>query len=146
MHASGRQRDRHQWAQRRDGCSQRYRLASFWLAIRKLWSDPSCPAAHGCAGWHVGNLTAIPGGSLFVQVSTDAITSFSREYPAIGEHDPRDGPDEVAALGRSYIDGDLIPRFEGVPTPAGVNHVGRSLSLPNPMPYLAVIRFFVELQ
>src|SRR5437588_5047163 len=57
-----------------------------------------------------------------------------------------DGPEEIGALGRSYIDGDLIPRFKGVLIPAGIDHVGRSLSLPNPMSHLAVVSFFVELQ
>jgi hypothetical protein len=45
------------------------------------------------------------------------------ESPTIGEHDPVDRPDELAALDRSYRDGDLIVWLKLELTPAKANVV-----------------------
>ena len=68
------------------------------------------------------------------------------KYSAIGEHDPVDGPDELAVLDRSYRDGDLVAWLKHELIPSGTEDGGRRLSLANPMLHLTVITLYVELQ
>ncbi len=65
---------------------------------------------------------------------------------AIREQDLNDASDGVAVLDLQYCHADLIPDFDGVLRPAGIDHGGRIFGLHHPMYRFAAIIRHVQLK